>query len=56
MKEYTKIDQIKDILKRPYQKLEYFFAKRWLDRNFGKREYWGQEIMDLLIFKQEHEF
>ena len=28
--------------------VEYYFAKRWLDRNFGKQDYWGEYISDLL--------
>ena len=27
--------------------VEYFFAKRWLDRNFSKQEYWGDYIAEL---------
>lgn len=32
-----------------YDKMTYFFAKRWLDENFGKREYWGEYISDMMI-------
>ncbi len=28
--------------------IEYFFAKRWLDRTFGVREFWADEIYKLL--------
>ena len=27
---------------------EYYFAKRWLDRNFGVQEYWGDYLMEKL--------
>ena len=29
------------------ERVEYFFAKRWLDNNFGEQEYWGERIEDL---------
>lgn len=25
-------------------KIEYYFAKRWLDKNFGENDYWGDYI------------
>ena len=31
----------------PINKFEYFFAKKWLDKTFGKQEYWGQNILEL---------
>ena len=42
---------IKDKLKEILSNIEYFFAKRWLDRTFGKQEYWGDYIQ-LLINKK----
>ncbi len=38
-------DKIKAIY---YDQICYFFAKQWLNKNFGKKEYWGSEIEDLL--------
>jgi len=32
----------------PINKFEYFFAKKWLDNTFGKQEYWGQYILELI--------
>lgn len=52
MKEYTTIDKILDFTWRDrINSLEYYFAKRWLNRNFGKQfdynqEYWGEVISD----------
>lgn len=34
-----------DCFGRWIRNIEWFFAKRWLDRNFGKKEYWGDWIM-----------
>lgn len=28
--------------------IEYFFAKRWLDKTFGEQEYWGDYISELI--------
>lgn len=53
MKPYTRLDQIVDIIKAPYFKVEYFFAKKWLDSNFGKREYWGNYIGTLKQLNNE---
>ena len=49
----TIIEKIKRILwEEPRDKVEYYFAKRWLDRNFGidvgKHEYWGEFILELI--------
>jgi hypothetical protein len=45
MKEYTKLDWFLDfIFRNNLRKIEYFFAKRWLDSSFGKREYWGDVL------------
>jgi len=44
MKEYTKLDYIKDLFRKPYNKIEYYFAKKWLDSSFGKRENWGEVL------------
>lgn len=46
MKEYTKWDAIKDFFMAPWNSLEYWFAKRWLDKNFGKQEFWGDFLAD----------
>lgn len=49
MKEYTFWDKIRYMLWfSPYGKIEYFFAKRWLNHTFGKHEYWGDYIADLI--------
>lgn len=29
------------------QPVEYYFAKKWLDKNFGERDYWGDYIAEL---------
>lgn len=44
MREHTRIDSIKDW----WYSIEYRFAKRWLDRTFGKQEFWGDIISELL--------
>lgn len=54
MKEYTTLDRIKDFLLAPYRSMEYFFAKRWLDSNFGKREFWG-DFLSELIYKEDYD-
>lgn len=47
MKEYTKLDRFLDFIWRDrVRNIEYFFAKRWLDKNFGRHEYWGEVISD----------
>jgi hypothetical protein len=33
-----------------YEKMTYFFAKRWLDKTFGEREYWGSFIGELIFY------
>lgn len=53
MKAYTIFDTIKDFLFSPIYKIEYWFAKRWLDKNFGKQEYWGDYLMEKLYPKAE---
>lgn len=49
MREPTIIDRL---FIYPYNKIlehiEYFFAKRWLDKNFGEQEYWGDFLMEHL--------
>ena len=47
MKEYTMLDRIKDVIRRPYQKIKFYFAKKWLDENFGHEDYWGEKISEL---------
>lgn len=48
MKAYTLWDRIVDFIWFDrINSIEYYFAKRWLDKNFGKREYWGDYIMEL---------
>lgn len=32
--------------------IEYYFAKKWLDKTFGEQEYWGDYIQGLILFKQ----
>lgn len=54
MKETTLKDKIIDFLFTPYYKVRYFFAKQWLDSNFGESEYWGDEILELLSYKKHH--
>jgi hypothetical protein len=44
MNKYT----LKDWLLGKVSSLEYWFAKRWLDRTFGKQEYWGDYIQGLI--------
>jgi hypothetical protein len=47
MKEYTTRDRILDFVWRDWiNKIEYYFAKKWLDRNFGENEYWGEVISE----------
>ena len=49
MKAYTFWDRIKDVLWRDrINAIEYYFAKRWLDRNFGKQEFWGDYLFEKL--------
>ena len=49
MKAETFLDKLKRILwQEPLGKIEYFFAKRYLDKTFGKREYWGEYIQELM--------
>lgn len=31
-----------------YYHIEWYFARRWLDRNFGKQEYWGDYLTEKL--------
>ncbi len=51
MKEPTIIDWFIDL----YYDFDHFLAKRWLDRNFGKREYWGDVINELFLGLPEKE-
>lgn len=48
MRKPTIIDKIKAPLIKAYARFEYFFAKKWLDRHFGEREYWGDYLMENL--------
>lgn len=49
MKEYTTWDKVVDFIWRDrIRKIEYYFAKRWLDKNFGEQEYWGEYLMEKL--------
>ena len=52
MESYTLKHKIQDVFLYPLKKLEWYFAKRWLDKNFGKQEYWGQYIMELILLEQ----
>lgn len=47
MKEETILDKILDFiwLKR-VRAIEYYFAKKWLDKNFGEQEYWGDYLAE----------
>lgn len=36
--------------------IEYYFAKRWLDKNFGEDDYWGDTIGELLSKKHAEDF
>ena len=38
------MDKINELV----SKVEYFFAKRWLDKTFGKQEYWVDYIQELI--------
>lgn len=40
--------KMKNLFLKPIRFLEYYFAKRWLDRTFGEQEYWGDLIDSLL--------
>ena len=31
--------------------VDYYFAKRWLDRTFGYQEYWGEYLDRVLPYK-----
>ena len=33
----------------PIYKIEYLFAKRWLNKTFGTQEFWGDYISDLMM-------
>ena len=49
MKKTTLWDRIKDVMW--YDRInaiEFYFAKRWLDKTFGKQEYWGDYLMENL--------
>lgn len=47
MKAYTFFDRVKDFIWYDrVRDIQYFFAKKWLDKNFGKHEYWGDVISD----------
>lgn len=48
MREPTFFDKIKEPFKNIYLKIEYFFAKRWLDSNFGEVKYWGDYLYEKL--------
>ncbi len=37
---------------RPLETVEYYFAKRWLDKTFGEREYWGDFIHGCVLDSQ----
>ena len=52
MNKETLLDKINKIIEATIGRLEYYFAKRWLDKTFGKREYWGDYITNL---QQERE-
>lgn len=39
---------LKDKINELISSIEYFFAKRWLDKTFGKQEYWGDYILELM--------
>lgn len=39
---------IKEPFRSVYGKMEYYFAKRWLDKNFGEQEYWGDYLSEKL--------
>ena len=50
MKQPTFWDKIKEPFESIYNKIEYYFAKKWLDetlgRYFGKQEYWGDFLLE----------
>ena len=48
MKETTIWDKIKEPFYNLYNLIEYYFAKKWLDKHFGKQEYWGDYLMEKL--------
>ena len=41
-------DKIKEPFIKIYYKIEYYFAKKWLDSNFGEVEYWGDYLFNKL--------
>lgn len=53
MGELTLLEKLERFLMKPYYSIEYYFAKKWLDRNFGEREFWGSDIMELLSNNKE---
>ena len=38
-----------------FQPIEYYFAKKWLDQNFGEREYWGEYIAELQFNQRQND-
>jgi hypothetical protein len=50
MGEYTFWEAIiTKIRENTIDKLEYYFAKRWLDKHFSEKEYWGEYIAKKII-------
>ena len=53
MKKSTLLDRIFDFFWNDrIRAVRYFFAKQWLDGNFGEQEYWGDYISELIEFKK----
>lgn len=47
MKPYTMLDKIIDFIWRDrINSIEYYFAKKWLNKNFGEYEFWGDTISE----------
>lgn len=36
-----------------YHDVEWFFARRWLNRTFGHKDYWGDFIQDAILRERE---
>lgn len=52
----TILDRILDFIwRKRINSIEYYFAKRWLDKCFGEQEYWGDYISEMLRKTKELE-
>jgi len=48
MKNYNLIEKFLEIFTGFFDKIEFYFAKRWLNKHFGNQEYWGDYISELI--------